>query len=242
MSEPIRLQKVLAAAGIGSRRKCEVLIERGRVSVNGSVVTALGTRVDPQTDVIHVDGERVPTAADLVVVALNKPRGVLSTMSDDRGRPCVGDYVQEYSQRLFHVGRLDGDTEGLLLLTNDGELANRLSHPSHGVLKTYLATIDAPVPGGLGNRLKKGIQLEDGPVRVDSFRVVQQAAGQAMVELSLHEGRNRIVRRMLAAQDRPVRALVRTSVGPIHLGQQRPGTVRRLVGPDLRRLYSAAGL
>ena len=242
MTEPVRLQKVLAAAGIGSRRKCEILIERGRVSVNGAVVTTLGTRVDPTADVIHVDGQRVPTAADLVGVALTKPRGVLSTMADDRGRPCVGDYVQEYPQRLFHVGRLDADTEGLLLLTNDGELANRLGHPSHGVLKTYVATIDAPVPSGLGYRLRSGVELEDGPVRVDAFRVVQQAGARAMVELSLHEGRNRIVRRLLASQDRPVRALVRTTVGPIHLGSQRPGTVRRIGGPELRRLYTAAGL
>ncbi len=242
MTEPVRLQKVLAAAGIGSRRKCEILIERGRVSVNGEVVTTLGTRVDPDSDVIHVDGQRVPTAADLVVVALNKPRGVLSTMADDRGRPCVGDYVQDYPQRLFHVGRLDADTEGLLLLTNDGELANRLGHPSHGVLKTYVATIDAPVPSGLGSRLRSGVELEDGPVQVDAFRVVQQVGARAMVELSLHEGRNRIVRRLLASQDRPVRALVRTTVGPIHLGSQRPGTVRRIAGPELRRLYTAAGL
>ena len=242
MSEPVRLQKVLAAAGIGSRRKCEILIERGRVQVNGAVITALGTRVHPATDVIHVDGVRVPTAPDLVVVALNKPRGVLSTMADDRGRPCVGDYVGHYQQRLFHVGRLDADTEGLLLLTNDGELANRLGHPSHGVAKTYVATIDAPVPSGLGGRLRAGVELEDGPVQVDSFRIVQQTGGRALIELSLHEGRNRIVRRLLAAQDRPVRALVRTSVGPIHLGSQRPGTVRKIDGEELRRLYSAAGL
>lgn len=242
MSEQVRLQKVLAAAGIGSRRKCEILIERGRVQVNGAVVTTLGTRVDPATDIIHLDGVRVPTAPDLVVVALNKPRGVLSTMADDRGRPCVGDYVGDSPQRLFHVGRLDADTEGLLLLTNDGELANRLGHPSHGVAKTYLATIDAPVPAGLGSRLRAGVELEDGPVQVDSFRVVQQAGGRALIELTLHEGRNRIVRRLLASQDRPVRALVRTSVGPIHLGSQRPGTVRPIQGAELRRLYSSAGL
>lgn len=242
MSEPVRLQKVLAGAGIGSRRKCEILIERGRVSVNGKVVTELGTRVDPDADVIHLDGVRVPTAPDLVVVALNKPRGVLSTMADDRGRPCVGDYVAQFPQRLFHVGRLDADTEGLLLLTNDGELANRLGHPSHGVVKTYVATIDSPVPAGLGKRLKDGVVLDDGPVKVDAFRVIQATSGEALVELSLHEGRNHIVRRLLASQDRPVRALVRTVVGPIHLGQQRQGTLRRIEGPQLRRLYDAAGL
>ncbi len=242
MSEGVRLQKVLAAAGIGSRRKCEILIERGRVKVNGEVVTALGTRVDPAVDVIHVDGERVPTAPDMIVVALNKPAGVLSTMSDDRGRPCIGDYVAEYPQRLFHVGRLDAETEGLLLLTNDGELANRLGHPTHGVAKTYIATIDAPVPPGTGGRLRKGVALEDGPAAVDSFKIIQQTPREALVEVTLHIGRNRIVRRLLASQDRPVRALVRTSVGPIRLGSQRPGTVRRIEGPELRSLYTAAGL
>ena len=242
MTEAVRLQKVLAGAGIGSRRKCEILIERGRVRVNGEIVTALGTRVDPVSDIIHVDGVRVPTAPDLVAVALNKPRGVLSTMADDLHRPCVGDYVADFPQRLFHVGRLDADTEGLLLLTNDGELANRLGHPSHGVVKTYVATIDAPVPAGLAGRLKSGVMLEDGPVMVDAFRVIQQTPQQAMVELSLHEGRNRIVRRLLASQERPVRALVRTTVGPIHLGSQRQGTLRRIQGEELRRLYTAAGL
>jgi len=242
MSEGVRLQKVLATAGIGSRRKCEILIERGRVTVNGSVVTAQGTRVDPSVDVIHVDGVRVPTAPDIVVVAFNKPHGVLTAMSDDRGRPCLGDYVADFEERLFHVGRLDSDTEGLLLLTNDGELANRLGHPSHGVIKTYVATIDAPVPPGLGQRLRRGVVLEDGPVTVDSFKVIQQTPREAMVELSLHEGRNRIVRRLLASQDRPVQALVRTVVGPIRLGQQRPGTLRRIEGAELRSLYTDAGL
>jgi 23S rRNA pseudouridine2605 synthase len=241
MAEPVRLQKVLAAAGIGSRRKCEILIERGRVRVDGALVTELGTRVDPDRAVIHVDGRRVPTRTDLVVVALNKPRGVLSTMSDPQGRPTVGQYVADLPQRLFHVGRLDADTEGLLLLTNDGDLANRLGHPSHGVLKTYVATIDAPVPAGLGKRLKDGVELDDGPAKVASFRVLQVHGGRAMVELSLHEGRNRIVRRLLAAQDRPVAALVRTVIGPIQLGDQRPGTVRRIEGEELRRLYDVAG-
>lgn len=242
MSEPVRLQKALADAGIGSRRKCEVLMQRGRVTVNGKVVTELGTRVDPDSDVIHVDGVRVPTARDLVVLALNKPLGMLSAMSDDRGRPCVGDLVRDYPQRLFHVGRLDADTSGLLLLTNDGELANRLGHPSHGVSKTYIATIDAPVPRGLGARLLRGVELDDGPARARSFKVLQVTTDAALVELALTEGRNRIVRRLLASQDRPVRALVRTAVGPIRLGRQRPGTLRRIAGDELRRLYDAAGL
>src|SRR5690348_10044837 len=166
-SEPIRLQKVLAAAGLGSRRACEELIAAGRVCVDGDVVTELGTRVDPERAVIHVDGRRVNVRPDLVYLALNKPRGVLSAMSDDRGRRTVADLVADRPERLFHVGRLDADTEGLLLLTNDGELAHRLMHPGFGVPKTYLATVPGPVPRTLGRRLREGVQLEDGPVRVD---------------------------------------------------------------------------
>lgn len=240
--EGIRLQKVLAAAGIGSRRKCEVLISRGRVSVDGQVVTELGTRVDPTTAVIHVDGLRVPTAPDIIVLALNKPRGMITAMSDPQGRPCVGDLVADQPTRLFHVGRLDGETEGLLLLTNDGELGQRLGHPSHEVAKTYVATIAAPVPSGMAGRLKAGVELADGPVRVDSFTIKAETKNEAMVELTLHEGRNHIVRRLLASQERPVRALVRTRIGPINLGSQKPGTLREISGPELRRLYDAVGL
>lgn len=239
--EGIRLQKVLAQAGLGSRRACEELIAAGRVTVDGRRAE-LGTRVDPRTAVIHVDGDRIPTAPDVVVLAFNKPRGVLSTMDDERGRPCVGDYVADRSERLFHVGRLDAETEGLLLLTNDGELANRLMHPSHGVEKTYLATIPGTVPRELGRRLRAGVELEDGPVRVDAFRVVQAAPGRTMVELVLHEGRKHVVRRLLAEVGFPVESLVRTKVGPIALGQLRPGTLRTLGGEELRSLYTAVGL
>lgn len=241
-AEGVRLQKVLAAAGFGSRRACEELIARGRVEVDGGIVREQGVRVDPQRAVIRVDGERVPTAPGTVVVAVNKPRGVLSTMSDDRGRPNLGDLVADRSERLFHVGRLDADTEGLILLTNDGELANRLAHPSFGVAKTYLATVAGPVPRSVGRQLTQGIELEDGPARADSFRVVQGIPGQVMVEIVLHEGRNHIVRRMLAEVGHPVLALVRTRVGPIALGQQRPGTVRVLSGPEVRSLYTEVGL
>src|SRR5262249_6534979 len=148
----IRLQKVLASAGVASRRAAEELITAGRVAVNGEVVRVLGRRVDPATDVIHVDGARVNVREDRVYLALNKPRGVLSTMSDDRGRPTVGEYVAERDERLFHVGRLDQDSEGLLLLTNDGELANRLMHPRHEIPKTYPAQAPGPIPRALGRR------------------------------------------------------------------------------------------
>jgi 23S rRNA pseudouridine2605 synthase len=238
----IRLQKVLAAAGLGSRRACEELIAAGRVTVDGEVAE-LGNRVDPRTAVIHVDGDRIVVRDDLVYLALNKPRGVLSAMSDARGRPTVGDLVRDRPGRLFHVGRLDADTEGLLLLTNDGELAHRLMHPSFGVVKTYLATVPAPVGKQVGRRLRDGVMLEDGPVTVDSFRVVQTQGRQAIVEVVLHEGRNHIVRRLLAEVGHPVSRLVRTRIGPVQLGGQRAGTVRTLSRgelADLHRLAEAA--
>jgi 23S rRNA pseudouridine2605 synthase len=237
----IRLQKVLAAAGIGSRRACEVLIDQGRVSINGETVTGQGRRVDPEVDVIHVDGERLQTKAEIVVYAFNKPKGVLTTMVDDQGRPCVGDYVTDLERRVFHVGRLDADTEGLLLLTNDGELANRLIHPSFGVDKTYIATVKELANQALAS-LMSGIELDDGMVKAAKARIMDRAKNAVMVELVIHEGRNRIVRRMFDAVGSPVTALVRTKMGPIALGQQRPGVIRVINGPQLRALYTAAGL
>lgn len=238
----IRLQKVLASAGIGSRRACEQLIDEGRVEVDGQVVLEQGLRVDPSSQVIKVDGMRIPTAPGHVVLAFNKPRGVHSTMSDERGRPCVGDYLTGRRERLFHVGRLDADTEGLLLLTNDGELAQRLAHPSHGVTKTYLAQVRGTVPRDLGKRLREGIELEDGPVRVDRFRVVTSAPGRALVEVVLHEGRKHVVRRLLSAAGHPVEGLVRVKVGPIGLGDLRSGKLRTLTLTEVGELYAAAGL
>ena len=238
----IRLQKVLASAGVGSRRSCEELIAEGRVEVDGKVVREQGVRVNPQTAVIRVDGERVPTANDILVFAFNKPRGVISTMMDDEGRPCVGDYVVDRVERLFHVGRLDADTEGLLILTNDGELANRLGHPSFEVDKTYVATVRGQVHISELRPLKDGIELEDGLARCDSIKVVQTLPDRSLIELVIHEGRNRIVRRMLEAVGHPVSDLVRTRVGPIHLGQQRPGKLRAITGPELGSLYTAVGL
>ena len=234
----VRLQKVLAAAGLGSRRACEELIAAGRVSVDGRVVREQGLRVDPRTAMVSVDGARVNVREDLVYLALNKPRGVLSTMSDPEGRPAVGDYVAERSQRLFHVGRLDAETEGLLLLTNDGDLAHRLTHPSFEVRKTYLAEVPGPIPRDLGRRLRSGVELEDGLVKVDSFKIVDVASGRAVVELVLHEGRKHIVRRLLAAVDHPVSRLVRTAVGPVQLGHQRQGTVRRLSQKEIGDLHA----
>jgi 23S rRNA pseudouridine2605 synthase len=238
----IRLQKVLAAAGLGSRRACEELIDQGRVEVDGRLVLEQGLRVDPRSSIIKVDGMRIPTAPGHVVLALNKPRGVHSTMTDERGRPCVGDYLKGRRERLFHVGRLDADTEGLLLLTNDGDLAQRLSHPSHGVTKTYLAQVKGTIPRDLGRRLRDGVELEDGVVRVDRFKVVTSAPGRALVEVVLHEGRKHVVRRMLKEVGHPVEGLVRVKVGPIGLGDLRSGKVRTLTLTEVGELYAAAGL
>ena len=200
----VRLQKVLAAAGLGSRRHCEELIAEGRVEVDGETVRRYGARVDPQQQVIRVDGLRSPSRQDLVYLALNKPAGVLTTMSDDRGRPTIADFLSDYSERLYHVGRLDYETEGLILLTNDGDLAHRLMHPRYSVLKSYLADVPGPVERDLGRRLMTGIELEDGVASADKFRVVERAGSRALVEITLHEGRKHIVRRLLEASGYPV--------------------------------------
>ena len=236
-----RLQKVLASAGVGSRRVCDQLIADGRVTVNGKVAV-LGTRVDPQTAVIHVDGTRIPTRAELVVLAFHKPRGVATAMTDPKGLPCVGDFVADRPERVFHVGRLDVDTEGLLLMTNDGELANRIAHPSHGVSKTYVATVRGRVDPGLRARLRKPVDLDDGPVSIDASRIVAVEDERSVVEVSLHEGRNRIVRRLFDALGHPVQRLVRTQVGPVRLRGLGPGDLRELSGKELQALYTEVGL
>lgn len=238
----VRLQKVLAGAGVGSRRACEELITHGRVILDGSVVREQGVRVDPQTAVIHVDGVRVNVRADLVHLVLNKPRGVLSTMHDEQGRPCVGDWVADRSERLFHVGRLDADSEGLLLMTNDGELAHRLTHPSYEVRKTYLAQVPGPVKSDVIRQLKRGVVLDDGTVRVDELTVVDSSGGRALVEVVVHEGRKHLVRRLLAEVGHPVSSLVRTQIGPVRIGHQRQGTVRHLNRAELGELYRLVGL
>jgi len=243
--EGVRLQKVLSQAGIASRRVAERMITDGRVEIDGHVVTELGTRVDPLVSVVRVDGARVLLDDTLVHLALNKPRGMQSTMSDDRGRPCIGDLIEHRvrgNKKLFHVGRLDADTEGLILLTNDGELAHRLMHPSYEVPKTYLATVNGTVPRGLGRKLRAGVELDDGPVRVDDFAVVDAVPGKSLVRVTLHEGRKRIVRRLLAAVGFPVQSLVRTDIGAVSLGEQRPGSIRALGRNEIGELYKAVGL
>ncbi|MFG2345249.1 pseudouridine synthase [Streptomyces phaeochromogenes] len=236
-----RLQKVLARAGYGSRRACEELVEQSRVEVNGEIVVEQGMRVDPENDEIRVDGLTVATQSYQFFV-LNKPAGVVSTMEDNEGRQCLGDYVTNRETRLFHVGRLDTETEGVILLTNHGELAHRLTHPKYGVKKVYLAHVVGPIPRDLGKQLKDGIQLEDGYAKADHFRVVEQTGKNYLVEVTLHEGRKHIVRRMLAEAGFPVEKLVRVSFGPITLGDQKSGWLRRLSNTEVGMLMQEVGL
>jgi 23S rRNA pseudouridine2605 synthase len=244
MAEPpgIRLQKVLAAAGLGSRRHCEGLIDAGRVAVDGAVVREQGRRVDPAAAVVTVDGTRVVTRTGLVHLAVNKPAGVLTAMSDGRGRPHVGELVQEFGTRLFHVGRLDQDTEGLLIVTNDGELAHRLAHPSFAVAKTYLAEVRGPLPRDALRRLRRGVDLDGRPVAVSQARAVDAVGARVLVELTLHEGRRHVVRRLLAEVGAPVRALARTRVGPVQLGTLPSGRARHLTSGEVGALYVLVGL
>ncbi len=238
----VRLQKVLAGAGVGSRRACEGMIAEGRVTVDGVVVREQGVRVDPETVVLHVDGRRVQLDDTMVTMALNKPAGVVSTMHDPQGRPSLEGLISNRDHRMFHVGRLDAETEGLLLLTNDGELAHRLAHPSFAVPKTYVATLTGRVRPAVGQQLREGVELEDGPAKVDSYRVLDTTPSTTMVEVVLHEGRNRIVRRMFEEVGHPVIRLVRTQIGPVRLGDMRPGRTRVLGRTELGALMAAVGL
>lgn len=244
-SDGERLQKVLAHAGVASRRSSEKLIADGRVEVNGTVVTVQGVRVNPDVDIIRVDGVRINTNEDNQYFILNKPRGVLSTMIDDEGRPCIGDLIADRvaaGNRLFHVGRLDADTEGLLLLTNDGELANRLMHPKYEVRKTYLATVKGEAKHKLVAQLRSGIELDDGLAKADYAQVVDSNNGFSIVRVELHEGRKHVVRRMLKEAGFPVQRLVRTKLHTVQLGELKPGRLRALNESELRSLFKAVGM
>lgn len=245
LPDGVRLQKVLAGAGVASRRASEKMIEQGRIEVNGKVVRTQGTRVNPNTAIIRVDGVRINIDQDIKYFILNKPRGVQSTMSDDMGRPCVGDYVHEQTssgQRLFHVGRLDADTEGLLLLTNDGELANRLTHPSYEVTKTYLAYVLGEAGKQLVRTLRQGIELDDGLAKADFVQIIDTNQGESLIRVEIHEGRKHIVRRMLKEAGFPVQRLVRTKIHTVQLGEQKPGSLRALNDSELRSLYKKVGM
>jgi len=241
-AESIRLHKLLAQSGIASRRKSEELMLAGRVTVDGEVVTRLGTTVDARHAVIRVDGARLPPRSDQVYVAANKPVGTVSTMSDPQGRPTLADLVASRPERLFHVGRLDTDTDGLILLTNHGDLAHRLAHPSYAVDKTYVAQVAGAMRTASLRRLESGIELEDGPAAADTIRVRDTHGGRTLVELTIHEGRNRIVRRMLDAVGHPVQRLTRIGFGSVRLGSMRPGETRDLTRDELGALLDSVDL
>jgi pseudouridine synthase len=235
----MRLNKALSAAGLGSRRAVEELMRAGRVSVDGQVVEEMGRRVDLARDRVEVDGSRVVLDQRMRYWMLNKPPGVVSTASDPQGRPTVVDLVPE-DPRVVPVGRLDRETEGLILLTNDGELANLLTHPRYGVEKRYLAEVDL-LPGNAVTRLQQGVELDDGPARAERARVVAGSGRRRMVEVVMLEGRKREVRRLLEAVGAPVRRLVRTAIGPLRLTGLAPGEYRPLRPKEVRDLYRAAG-
>ena len=246
-----RLQKVLAHAGVASRRACEQLIADGRVSVDGISVTEAGVRVDPLTQEIRVDGSRILTNPELITLMLHKPAGVVTTMEDPEGRPTVAQYGRDYlaehpelpdSLRLVHVGRLDTETEGLLLLSNDGELSHRLMHPSFEIAKTYVAIVEGQVEPWVPRKLRRGIELEDGEAKADRVTVKDSGPRGSIVEITLHSGKNRIVRRMLDAVGHPVTRLARTRLGPLRLGNLRPGQTRTLSGEEIAALQKEVGL
>ncbi|MFC2640152.1 MAG: pseudouridine synthase [Propionibacterium acidifaciens] len=240
-TEGIRLQKALSQAGVASRRAAEAMIEEGRVEVNGRVVTTQGLRVDPGRDTIRVDGARIPAPRRHTYLLLNKPRGVVATMDDPEGRETLAQYVPRH-QRLYHVGRLDTDTEGLIILTNDGEFAHRLAHPSYEVRKTYLVDAEGLIDDRVLHRLEKGLRLEDGPIRPDRVRLVSRGPSRTLVRITLHSGRSRIVRRMMDSVGHPVRRLARIGIGPVRLGDLASGQTRELTREELGTLLDLVGM
>ena len=239
----VRLQKALADAGVASRRACEDLITAGRVSVNGVQVTVLGTKIDPENDELTVDGETIIANKSKTYLAFNKPAGVLSTMSDPEGRPCLGDFFSDRKERLFHVGRLDKESEGLIVLTNDGEIAHRATHPSYGLIKRYLVEIEGHLSESQIRELKTGIRLEDGLARALEVNVLREPTPKsAWVEMAIHEGRYHIVRRMFEELDLPVLRLIRTEFGPLNVGETKVGRWRHLNEGELENLFKALNI
>ena len=243
--EGVRLQKVMAASGVASRRASEELILAGKVRVNGRVVRELGTRVDPRGDLIEVKGRPIQTDTSKVTYLYNKPAGQVSSMHDEHGRDDLSDIAERIARetggaRVYNVGRLDTPTRGLLLLTNDGDLAHQLAHPSFEVRKVYVARVRGRMAPATRLQLERGIELEDGPIAADRARILDEGSGETLVELTLHSGRNRIVRRMLAAVGHPVTDLLRRRLGPITLGTLPAGRYRRLTDGELGMLMKAA--
>ena len=242
-NEGIRLQKLLAQAGFGSRRKCEEIITDGRVEIDGELITELGTRVDPKRQEVRVDGSRVRVNPNHVTLALNKPKRVLSAMEDPKGRYTLRDIVGDKYERIFHMGRLDYDSEGLILMTNDGELSQHVMHPKYEVEKTYIATLEGRISGQVCRRLvTTGVQLDDGWIKLDRCAILDASRDNTLVKVVLHSGKNRIVRRIFGSIGFPVRRLVRTQIGPIKLGDLKSGSYRVLSQTEVRSLSKAVGL
>jgi 23S rRNA pseudouridine2605 synthase len=229
--ERIRLSKFIADSGVASRRKAEDLIASGRVFVNGRRIDSQGVKIDPINDEVLVDGKAVTAVLSKTYIAFHKPRGILSTMSDPEGRPCLGDYFSNRNERLFHVGRLDKESEGLILLSNDGQWAQKMAHPSHGVIKRYQVLLDRRLEPSDLKSIKAGVRLEDGVVKV--IEITQR--GEAL-ELSIHEGRNQIIRRLFDSLGYTVERLARDQFGSIKLGELPPGKWRHLNVVELRNL------
>ena len=235
----VRLQKALADAGVASRRACEDLITSGRVSVNGVQITILGSKVDPENDELAVDGETFSTNKSKTYLLFNKPAGVLSTMSDPEGRPCLGDFFSDRNERLFHVGRLDKESEGLIVLTNDGEIAHRATHPSYGLVKKYLVEIEGHLSAAAAQELRSGIRLEDGLARALEVTVLREPTPKnAWIEISIHEGRYHIVRRMFEELELPVLRLIRTEFGPLNVGETKVGRWRHMNQGEIENLFT----
>jgi 23S rRNA pseudouridine2605 synthase len=238
----VRLQKILAEAGVASRRKSEELIDQGRVSVDGRVIRDQGVKVDPEKSEVMVDGEIINQRKTKIYLALNKPRGILSTLSDPENRPHLGDLLRDRPERLFHVGRLDKESEGLLLLTNDGELAHRATHPSFSLPKNYLLEVKGSVSKEVADSFKKGVALDDGMAKVDKLTVLPGREGRTIIDVVIHDGRNQILRRMAAASGLTVERLIRIGMGPIKLGELTPGKWREIKNNELLSLQNALQL
>lgn len=239
--EPERLQKVLSRVGVASRRRVEQLMAMGRITVNGSIASEMGMRINPATDIVAVNGKVVSLDVSLRYVMLHKPKGVVSTLSDEQGRPDLSRYLDDMGERLFNVGRLDSDTTGLLLMTNDGDTAHRLAHPSFDVDKVYVATVQGIATPAELKKLVEGVELEDGVAKADRIKLVgEPRQNKSIVELVLHSGKNRIVRRMLDAVGHPVIDLHRRSFGPLHLGGLKAGAWRDLTRLEVTSVLTLA--
>jgi 23S rRNA pseudouridine2605 synthase len=236
-----RLQKVLSAAGHFSRRRVEMLMQEGRIRINGELATEMGVRVDPEVDVVSVDGKVLPLKTAALYIMLHKPKGVVSTMADEQARPDLSGYVKQIGQRVVNVGRLDADTTGLLLMTNDGDLVHRLSHPSFEISKVYTATVKGALDQATLKQLSAGVELEDGVSAADKVKVLgEPGRGSSIVEIVLHSGKNRVIRRMMEAVGHPVIDLHRKAIGGLHLGGLKPGTWRELTTLEVKDLLTLA--